>query len=311
MIIVFGSNVLDQFFHLGRFPEKDQAVHVDTHIEAPGGKGQNQAVAAAKAGASVRFFGAVGDGGHGRFLIKNLQNLGINTSGVQIVPDMPTSVAAIFVDDTDGTHRVVVSQGANKRAVQSDIPDDLLQADTTLLLQAELDLAQTAELIRRARARACRSVILNLAPYHALSADILSNIDILVMNEHEAASLRAHLGIADAGFEDFARRLHGLYGVTPLVTLGPDGAIAYDGQVMYRVNSLSIKAVDTIGAGDAFCGFLAAAIDEGKSLPEAMRVASVAGAMACTKVGAQEAIPDMAGVVALVGEVFVHDQKAA
>jgi ribokinase len=125
-----------------------------------------------------------------------------------------------------------------------------------------------------------------------------------VMNEHEAASLRGHLGLHDTGFEDFAVQLHKLHGVTPLVTLGAGGAIAYDGQVLHRVSSLNIKAVDTIGAGDAFCGFLAAAIDAGQALPAAMRVAAVAGAMACTKIGAQEAIPDMGQVKDLLSDII-------
>lgn len=293
MIIVFGSNVLDQFFHLKSLPEADQAVHIETHVEAPGGKGQNQAVAAAKAGANTRFFGAVGDGGHGRTLIKNLQNHGINTSGMQIVPDLPTSVATIFVNDDDGTHRIVVSQGANARATQSEIPADLLDNNTTLLLQAELDLKETGALIARARQKQCKSIILNLAPYKALSDEMLANIDILVMNEHEASSLREHLGLGSQGFEEFARSLNRMHGITPVITLGPDGALAFDGQMVHQVGTLKIKAVDTVGAGDAFCGFLASAIDAGKPLADALRYGSVAGALACTRVGAQSAIPSL------------------
>ncbi len=310
MIIVFGSNVLDQFFDLAELPGRDQAVHVDSHIEAPGGKGANQAVAAARAGTPVRFFGAVGEGGHGRQLIKNLQENDINTSGIQIV-EKPTSVAAIFVDHADGTHRIVVSQGANTEANQADITDNLLTRDTTLLLQAELNLNETQKLIRRARERNCKSVIVNLAPYKPLADEMLRDINILIMNEHEASSLRDHLGHKDAGFEDFARKLHASHGLTPVITLGPDGAIAFDGATLHRVPSLPVKAVDAVGAGDAFSGYLAAFIDKGYGLAESLRYASVAGSITCTRVGAQSALPQLREVEAHVMQLGKSIEQAA
>jgi len=303
MIIVFGSNVVDLFFHVKDLPEMDQAVHIAAHSEAPGGKGQNQAVAAARAGASVRFFGALGDGAHGRSLIENLQDNKINTSGIQIFKDHPTSVATIFVDDATGKHRVVVSQGANAYAVQSEISDDLLTKETVLLLQAELKLQETATLIARAKSRGCKSVILNLAPPKALTPEMIANINILVMNEHEAAFLAKHLNIAGDNYEDMARAFNKAYGVTPIITLGEAGAVGFDGATMHKVPALKIKAVDTLGAGDAFCGILAACIDDDMPLPEAMRYASVAGSLACTKKGAQTALPTMAEVEAKLAEL--------
>ena len=303
MIIVFGSNVVDLFFNLKDMPQMDQAIHLPTHTEAPGGKGQNQAVAAAKAGASVRFFGALGDGAHGRSLIENLQDHKINTSGIQIFKDHPTSIATIFVDDATGKHRVVVSQGANAYAVQSDISDDLLTKETVLLLQAELKLEETAQLMQRARARGCKSIILNLAPPKPLTAEMMANIDILVMNEHEAVALGEHLGLAKQPFEDMAKTFNKLYGVKPVITLGEHGALAFDGDVIHKVAALKIKSVDTLGAGDAFCGMLAACIDRGMPLPEAMRYASIAGSLACTKKGAQSALPIMDEVKANLPEL--------
>ncbi len=304
MIIVFGSNVVDQFFHIDRMPELDQAIHVDTHEEAPGGKGQNQAVAAAKAGASVRFYGALGDGAHGRMLIENLQACGINTSGIQIFKEHPTSVANIYLDDKSGKHRVVVSQGANHYAVQSHIPDELLTSDTVLLLQAELKLEQTGTLISRARARGCKAVILNLAPPKELTPEMVANIDYLVMNEHEAQALRKFLGMAEfPSYEELAKSFNTLYGVKPVITLGENGVVAYDGDTLHRVPALRIKAVDTLGAGDAFCGMLAACIDRNMPLPDALRYASVAGSLACTKLGAQAALPTFDEVKAKLPEL--------
>jgi ribokinase len=302
MIIVFGSNVVDLFFDLDALPELGQAIHIATHSEAPGGKGQNQAVAAAKAGAKVRFFGALGDGAHGRSLLENLQACDINTAGIQILKDHPTSVATIFVDKS-GDHRVVVSQGANAYAVQSDISDELLTPDTTLLLQAELNLKETAKLMERARARNCKTVILNLAPYKNLSAEVIANIDILVMNEHEATDLGKYLGLGGSSFEDMLRAFNKTYGVTPLITLGEHGAMAFDGKNMHCVPALKITPVDMLGAGDAFCGVLAACIDSGMKLPEAMRYASIAGSLACTKKGAQAALPTLDEVKAKLPEL--------
>lgn len=180
------------------------------------------------------------------------------------------------MDDTTGKHRVVVSQGANAYATQAGIPDDLLTKDTVLLLQAELKLEETAKLMQRARARTCKSVILNLAPPKGLTAEMMSNIDILVMNEHEAVALGKHLGLPEQPFEDMAKTFNKLYGVTPMITLGEHGALAFDGTATHRVPALKIKAVDTLGAGDAFCGMLAACVDRGMPLPEAMRYASIA-----------------------------------
>lgn len=304
MIIVFGSNVVDLFFHVKDLPAEDQAVHIATHYEAPGGKGQNQAVAAAKAGAQVRFFGALGDGAHGRSLIENLQACKINTSGIEIFKEHPTSVATIFVDDNTGKHRVVVSQGANAYAVQSHIPDDLLNRDTVLLLQAELSLDETATLMSRARTRNCKAVILNLAPPKPLTAEMVANIDYLVMNEHEAGALRKFLKMAEfPSYEELAKAFNTLYGVKPIITLGENGVVAFDGETMHRIPALKIKAVDTLGAGDAFCGMLAACIDRDMPFADALRHASIAGSLACTKHGAQTALPSMDEVRAKLSEL--------
>lgn len=163
MIVVFGSNVLDLFFHTPDLPPRDQARFLDTHNEAPGGKGQNQAVAAAKAGAKVYFSGALGKGGHGRQMFDNLVNCGVDASGIRFLEDCPSGLATIFVDEKDGTHRIIVSQGANLKAKQEWIPEHLLSHDTTVLVQGELPIAETEALLVRAKKVGARS-IMNFAP---------------------------------------------------------------------------------------------------------------------------------------------------
>lgn len=310
MIVVFGSNVLDLFFDMADLPPKDTAAHLDSHIEAPGGKGANQAVAAARAGADVRFFGAVGDGGHGRQMYKNLATNKVDVSGLEVLEGIPSGLATIFVDDADGTHRVVVSQGANKRARQETIPDKLLTKDTIVLVQGELSMKETEALIARAHKRGARSVI-NLAPASAISAQALHDLDIIIVNEHEAELLGQQHGIDAADKFSFATALYNRFNLTTIVTMGPEGAICCGPEGLMTVSSLKVKAVDTIGAGDAFVGYLCAALDQKLPLMEALKHAAVAGSLACTKVGAQIALPLADEIPAYLDQITVSGGTAA
>ncbi len=290
MIIVFGSNVLDLFFHTPDLPPRDQARFLDTHDEAPGGKGANQAVAAAKAGAKVYFSGALGKGGHGRQMFDNLNECGVDASGIKFI-DGPSGLATIFVDKEDGTHRIIVSQGANLKARQEWIPDHLLNKQCTVLVQGELPIGETEKLLERAKKLGARTVM-NFAPATAnLSADALHNLDIIVLNEYEADAVAKQQGMDSKDKEAFAQLLYKKFNLTTIVTLGPDGALCVSDEGLYKVPSLKIKAVDTVGAGDAFVGYLTASLDKGLPLSEALRYAAVAGSLACTRVGAQTAVP--------------------
>lgn len=303
MIIVFGSNVYDIFFHVTDLPEKDQALFLDTHAQAPGGKGQNQAVAAAIAGSHVQFFGAVGQGAHARSLLKNLEDKGIDTSGVKQC-DHPTGVAAIFVDP-DGTHKVVVSKGANSHVSQETIADSHLGDETTLVLQGELPMSETETLIGRAKEKKARTVM-NLAPYHPISEEALHNLDYIILNEYEADALAKQLDMSSFNKEAFAKDMALRFDVTCIVTLGGNGSVCSDGKKMMLVSALNIRPVDTIGAGDAYTGYFAAAIDMGKSLEDALKWGAVAGSLACTKIGAQEALPQEADVAARIGDIIIR-----
>jgi ribokinase len=305
MIVVFGSNVLDIFFHLADLPKRDTALFLDGHDEAPGGKGANQAVAAAKAGSEVRFFGALGKGGHGRQMLENLQEQGINTAGIAIL-DMPSGLATIFVDEADGTHKVVVSQGANLKAKQDTVPDNLLKPGTIVLVQGELPIEETEQLLVRAKSLGAKTVM-NFAPAtQALSYEILKSLDYIILNEYEADLVGQSQGINTSDKAAFAQELYERFKITTLVTLGGVGSLVCTGKELLMVPPLKIKPVDTIGAGDAYTGYFCAALDQGKDFETALKWASVAGSLACTKVGAQTALPLQGEVEKRLPEIAIR-----
>jgi ribokinase len=309
MIIVFGSNVLDLFFHQENLPPKDTAVHLDGHIEAPGGKGANQAIAAARAGSSVRFYGALGDGGHGRQMYKNLAKNNIDVSGIEFL-DMPSGLATIFVDEKDGTHRIVVSQGANLMAKQAKIPDDLLTEKSIVLVQGELPMVETEKLVARAKSKNATTVM-NFAPaIKPLSEQFLKNLDIIVLNEHEAELLGQQHGFDTEDKERLARELQSRFDLTVIVTLGGRGCLLAKNATLTHFSALTITPVDTVGAGDAHAAYFCAALDQGKSMEEACRWASVAGSLACTSMGAQAALPGKDEVMQHIAEIKVTEVQA-
>jgi ribokinase len=229
-----------------------------------GGKGANQAVAAAGAGASVVLCGAVGDDEAGRAYAARLGGLGIECR-MRVVAGEATGAAWITVDES-GENAIVVLPGANRAAVPD--LDDLGPGDV-LLTQLELPVTRVEQAIRRADDLGAR-VVLNAAPFTAVARDVVALADPLVVNEHEAA------GLADSG----------LVPASLLVTFGDAGA-QWDG---VRVDAVAVPAdevVDTTGAGDAFCGALAAAIGAGADRAAALSAAATAAAAAVRRVGAQ------------------------
>ncbi|WP_210480499.1 PfkB family carbohydrate kinase [Naasia sp. SYSU D00948] len=268
-VVVVGSLNVDSVVTVERHPKPGETVLGGDLRTLWGGKGANQAVAAARAGAAVTMVGRVGDDAFGGRYVDRLRELGIDVTGVRVDPDGVTGHAAIAVA-ADGENTIIVSPGANGRVTVQDLaPVDALGDGDVLLAQLELDLGVVADAARRA-ARAGARVVLNLAPYADLPADVLALADPVVVNEHEGELLERA----------------GLRPPSLLTTLGGDGA---------RWGDLSVPAapvervVDTTGAGDAFCGALAAALAAGADREEALRAAAAAGAEAVGWVGAQPA----------------------
>jgi len=277
MIVVFGSINLDLIFPLPHIPAPGETVLGPTTRIEPGGKGANQAVAAARDGARTIMAGAVGRDALATDALRLLSEANVDLTRVAAT-DTATGCAAIAVDP-QGHNAIAVGSGANLRASADQIEDALLAPGTTLLLQMEVPAEQTAALVRRAKARGART-ILNLAP--ALPIDALHDVDILVVNETEAAWLASRLGCAES-----AGAIQGVLGTTVIRTLGEEGLET----ATLRIPARRIVPVDTTAAGDCFVGVLGAALDRGLSLPDALHRANAAAALCCTRPGSQGSIP--------------------
>ena len=207
----------------------------------------------------------------------------------------------ITVDEA-AENTIVLSPGANLRCRASQIPVDAFASGGLLMLQMEVSKTESFAAARMAKA-AGASVILSLAPFEALARDAFDDISILLVNETEAADLAGHYGVSGARHDEVAQALAGYLGVTVIATLGADGAVASEsGGDVIRVSSPAITPVDTTGAGDTFAGVLAAGLDAGEDLARAMGRAAVAGALACTKEGAQPSFPTKAEIDELLAE---------
>ncbi|GAA1158685.1 ribokinase [Ornithinicoccus hortensis] len=269
-VIVFGSLSQDLHLPMQRHPRTGETVMSGDIEYRFGGKGANQAVAAARAGVGSVFVGKVGDDPQGREYVERLRIFGVDTSQMEIVEDAPTGTAIIY-NDKDGENMIVVAPGANHRMGMADLDrlDDLTGEDV-LLMPLELPLDVVAAAAWRGHERGAR-VMLNLAPFAELPADVLALCDPVVVNEHEADLL------AQAGLE------------VPelLTTLGAEGARWGD----LTVPATPVTPVDTTGAGDAFCGTLAAALCRGADRAAALAEAAEAASANVLHHGAQPPLP--------------------
>ncbi len=296
MLLVLGSINADLLFRVKALPRPGETVLCPEYAFAPGGKGANQAAAAAKAGAEVRFVGNVGADAYGPVVRELLRDAGVEVSGLGTV-ERPTAIAVIGVDER-GENAIIVASGANLETRAAQVPDRMLGVGTTVLCQNEIRPEESFALLRRARARGART-ILNLAPAGPVPEAVLEALDILVVNEIEAAAAAGHEA---AEPETLARELHARFGLTCVVTLGPRGALTVGSEGTLRIPPLAVEPVDTTGAGDAFVGVLAAFLDRGTSLADSLHRATVAAGLACEQVGAQTAQPRDAEIEARLSD---------
>ena len=293
MILVFGSLNIDLVVRVKSLPAPGETVLGPSYDVVAGGKGANQALAAARAGAAVAMVGAVGKDAFGEIALAELAVAGVDLAGV--ARGGPRTGAAFITVDRKGENEIVVASGANLKARQSRVPDAVLGPETLVVLQMEVPVRENWALARRARARGAR-VLLNAAPAQPLPAEALASLDWLVANEIEIAAIA---GAAGHGHEDpraAGAALAAATGIAVVVTLGSQGAVAYAGGEAWEIGALPVTPVDSTAAGDAFVGTLAAALDAGAALPAALRRASVAGALACLVGGAQPSLPSRAAV---------------
>jgi ribokinase len=287
MVVVFGSINVDLIFSVPALPGAGQTLMASGMTVEPGGKGANQAAAAALDGAAVAMAGAVGRDSLAETGLSGLRAAGVDLSRVA-VSEAPTGCAGICTD-AEGRNQIVVAAGANALARAESVEDALLGPASVLVTQMETDPAQTAALIRRARAGGAR-VVHNLAPAMALAADALRMVDVLVVNEDEAAWLAAAEGTQGAD----ATALHHALGVTVVRTLGGAGLEWAGRDGLGCLPAAPVRAVDTTAAGDCFVGVLAASLDRGLSLADGLGRANAAAGLACTRRGSQGSLPTAA-----------------
>jgi len=255
----------------------------------PGGKGANQALAAARAGARVHLYGAVGRDTFAADALALLTREGVDLRGVARV-DAATGCASIHVDE-NGDNCIVAVAGANACADPAAVPDEVLGSNTLVMLQHELPDAANAAVLTRSRARGAR-IVLNASPAREVSGERLRLLDTLIVNADEADALATAHGWPAGPRALAAAAARSLPGVAIVVTLGADGVIAARDDDAWQVAAPVVHVVDTTGAGDVFAGTLAAAYDAGRNLPDALRLAVAAGSLACTSPGAQAGAPD-------------------
>lgn len=297
MILVFGSLNMDLIVPVPHLPAPGETVLSPAHITAPGGKGANQAVAAARAGADVAMVGCVGRDAFGDELLEVVSAAGVDTRPIAPV-NAPTGVAVVCVAD-DGENSIVVAVGANGHASHEQVDDAMLGACSTVLMQMETPLREVFTLAGRAR-RAGKRVIVNAAPAGPIMPEVM---DLLIVNEGEAIAVAQAIGLDAGDARAVARRLCETHGLSTVVTLGSQGALAVTPEGSWQIGCLQIDPVDTVGAGDAFTGTLAAAIDNGMAMGDALRAASVAGALACLEHGAMPSLPDAEAIDARLGDL--------
>jgi ribokinase len=285
-IAVVGSLNLDLVVRVARLPGPGETVSGGDVFRNPGGKGANQAVAAARLGRGVAMVGRVGDDQAGRELLASLRADGVDTSHVRVVDGVPSGAAFITVSE-DGENQIVVSPGANARLTPEDVAaaGAVLRAAAVTLVQLEVPLEAVAAAMRAAGGR----VVLNPAPVRALPSELLGEVDVLVPNRVELAQLAA------APVPGTAAEAAGLAARLParavVVTLGADGALVVEQGRASHVPAVPVRPVDTTAAGDAFCGGLADALAAGAALQDATRWAVRVAAAACTRPGAQASLP--------------------
>jgi ribokinase len=290
-VFVVGSLNIDQNIRVRSLPRAGETVRGSDATFSPGGKGGNQAVAAARAGSTVKFTGAVGDDPHGRRILEVLSGVGIDASHVRIIGTAATGTAIIAIDD-HGENQIIVSPGANSGLTAGDVEAGLatVQAGDVLILQLEIPAALVRQAARTAKSRGA-FVILNAAPAPGQVDGLLDDVDLLVVNEQEIQVLASLAGVPGS-HRELVRTLPPALGTDIVCTAGAEGSFTAVDGILVHVPATPVTAKDTTGAGDTFVGYLASCLaGSPHELSAAMIHATRASALAVTRTGAMESIP--------------------
>lgn len=296
-ILVVGSSNTDLVVRADRIPLPGETILGGDLEMFAGGKGANQAAAAARLGADVALIARVGRDAFGDASLSSLETFGVDTSQVVRDTEAPSGVALISVD-RDGQNAILVAPGANGRLSPNDIKNSCSAFEWAdmVLVQLEIPL-ETVEATTQLAARYGVPLMLNPAPAAQLAPEWLRQVRFLVPNEGEARLLT---GAFSASHEDLANALLGLGAAAAVMTLGEAGAIAKTPSESVRLPAFPVSAADTTAAGDCFCGALAVALARGKALKETLRFACAAAAISVTRPGAQSAMPSVLEVERLL-----------
>lgn len=289
MITVFGSINVDLVFKTAHLPAAGETVLCPSYEMVAGGKGANQALAAARSGASVRMVGCVGDDSFQEVALRDLMQANVDLSTVKTTSSR-TACAAVMVDDA-GENAIVVASGANRDATAALIPKGSLGPDDYLVLQMEIPHDENWLAVEHA-AHVGAKIILSVAPAYPVPRRILDTIDYILVNELEGRTVAANSGLSDLPRDELPKSLAERHNTTCIMTIGSAGAIAADRNNTWHVPAYSIdRVVDTTGAGDAFAGCFAAALSQGEGMEDALSFAATGAGLSCSVLGAQPSFP--------------------
>ncbi|MDA0769183.1 MAG: ribokinase [Chloroflexi bacterium] len=300
IVVVLGSINMDLVATMPRMPVSGETIMGDSFHTTPGGKGANQAVAAAKLGANVRMVGRVGNDAFGPTLLDGLRGHGIDVSGVAIDPSNSTGIAMILLE-SNGQNRIMAVYGANMGCdnAQLEAATRALEGADVLLLQLEVPLEVSLAAAEYARSQGIR-VVWDPAPARELPVEAFVAADILTPNQSEAEILTG-IRVVDVDSAEAAARAILAKGTSvAIVKLGEEGLVFATKDQVRHLPAFDVNVVDSVAAGDAFGGGLAVGLGEGKALLDAVRLGMASGALAVTMSGAQEAMPTRQEVQALI-----------
>ena len=284
-IIVIGSINMDLLFRTEKRPGLGETVKGLEYAEFPGGKGANQAVAAAKLGASVHMFGCVGNDKHGEVLVTHLNNQGVKTGGVKRVNDS-TGLANIILD-SNGENTIIIIEGANGKVLPGHMAEVEFNEGDIVLLQLEIPMETVVYCAKKAKQKGAK-VILDPAPAKELPPELYDYVDIIKPNEGEALSISKAKDTKEAAEYFKARGIK-----TVVITLGDRGAILFTKDKYEHFPGKKVKVVDTTAAGDSFSGALATGLVNGETIEDAIKFAIKVASWTVTKKGAQSSLPSL------------------
>lgn len=289
-IVVVGSTNVDLIARVSHLPKPGETIGGAEYKVSYGGKGANQAIAAARSGGCVTFVSCLGDDAYADALISSFSESGINVDYVQKCTGQSTGVAFIFVAES-GENCIAVAPGANnllrKERIEAIFP--IIEEADALVLQLEIPYESVTTLIEYAHGAGTK-VVLNPAPARQIPFDILEKVDVLILNETEALFI-AGKSLTVSEPVAIAQSLHRREGQVLILTLGQKGSVIVSDEVKRQIPSYTVKAADTTGAGDTFCGAFVARWIDGESLQDCVQFATAAAALSVTKIGAQTSIP--------------------